>query len=108
MSRRGLSEESARARSEELRVGGKALLLKVDGEFRLFVLSADRKLDSNAIRDRFRCEENALCFAGRTDATHRTCAGIGASVPVRRYCRFRFTPIHLFSGMIASPLTRAR
>ncbi len=47
------SEDSARARGEELRVGGKALLIKVDSEFRLFVLSADRKLDSTAIRTRF-------------------------------------------------------
>jgi len=47
------SEESARARGEELRVGGKALLIKVDAEFRLFVLSADRKLDSAAIRAYF-------------------------------------------------------
>lgn len=44
------SEESARARGEELRVGGKALLIKADNDFRLFVLSADRKLDSAAIR----------------------------------------------------------
>ncbi len=47
------SEESAKARGEELRVGGKALLIKVDAEFRLFVLSADRKLDSSAIRAHF-------------------------------------------------------
>jgi prolyl-tRNA editing enzyme YbaK/EbsC (Cys-tRNA(Pro) deacylase) len=47
------SEESARARGEELRVGGKALLIKVDTDFRLFVLSADRKLDSTAIRAYF-------------------------------------------------------
>ncbi len=47
------SEESARARGEELRIGGKALLIKVDTEFRLFVLSADRKLDSAAIRTHF-------------------------------------------------------
>jgi Ala-tRNA(Pro) deacylase len=47
------SEDSARARGEELRIGGKALLIKVDAEFRLFVLSADRKLDSAAIRTRF-------------------------------------------------------
>jgi len=47
------SEESARARGEELRVGGKALLIKVDAEFRLFVLSADRKLDSGAVRSYF-------------------------------------------------------
>jgi len=47
------SEESARARGEELRVGGKALLIKVDDQFRLFVLSAEKKLDSGAIRRRF-------------------------------------------------------
>ncbi len=47
------SEESARARGEELRVGGKALLIKVDETFRLFVLSADRKVDSVAIRQYF-------------------------------------------------------
>jgi prolyl-tRNA editing enzyme YbaK/EbsC (Cys-tRNA(Pro) deacylase) len=51
------SEESARARGEELRIGGKALLIKVDAEFRLFVLSADRKLDSGAIRTHFRAKK---------------------------------------------------
>jgi Ala-tRNA(Pro) deacylase len=44
------SEESARARGEELRTGGKALLLKTDDVFRLFVLPADRKLDSAAVK----------------------------------------------------------
>src|SRR5258708_16996044 len=47
------SEESARARGEEMRVGGKALLIKVDDTFRLFVLSADRKLDSAAVKQYF-------------------------------------------------------
>lgn len=47
------SEESARARGEEVRIGGKALLLKTGDTFRLFVLSAARKLDSAAIRRRF-------------------------------------------------------
>ena len=47
------SEESARARGEELRVGGKALVLKLDDEFQLFVLSAARKLDSSAIKKHF-------------------------------------------------------
>lgn len=47
------SEESARARGEEMRVGGKALVIKVDDTFRLFVLSADRKLDSAAIKAHF-------------------------------------------------------
>jgi Ala-tRNA(Pro) deacylase len=47
------SEDSARARGEELRVGGKALLIKIDDVYRLFVLSADRKLDSAAVKKRF-------------------------------------------------------
>ena len=44
------SEESAAARGENLNVGAKALLLKTDNVLRLFVLPADRKLDSAAIR----------------------------------------------------------
>ena len=44
------SEESARARGEELRVGGKAIVLKTDDVIRLFVLPADRKLDSQAVK----------------------------------------------------------
>jgi Ala-tRNA(Pro) deacylase len=51
------SEESARARGEEMRIGGKALLLKVDAEFRLFILSADRKLDSAALRAHFQAKK---------------------------------------------------
>jgi Ala-tRNA(Pro) deacylase len=47
------SEESAKARGEEMRIGGKALLIKVDDVFRLFILSADRKLDSGAIKRHF-------------------------------------------------------
>jgi prolyl-tRNA editing enzyme YbaK/EbsC (Cys-tRNA(Pro) deacylase) len=47
------SEESARARGEPLDVGGKALVLKVDDTFKLFVLSAARGIDSAAVRRRF-------------------------------------------------------
>lgn len=47
------SEESARARNEPLRHGGKALLLKFGDCFRLFVLPADRSLESARVRDRF-------------------------------------------------------
>lgn len=47
------SEESARARGEELRYGGKSLVLKVDNEFKLFVISAALKLDSAKIREHF-------------------------------------------------------
>jgi prolyl-tRNA editing enzyme YbaK/EbsC (Cys-tRNA(Pro) deacylase) len=51
------SEESARARGEEIHVGGKALLIKVDADFRLFVLSAARKLDSAAIKSHFHAKK---------------------------------------------------
>jgi prolyl-tRNA editing enzyme YbaK/EbsC (Cys-tRNA(Pro) deacylase) len=44
------SAESAAARGEELGVGAKALLLRTDETFRLFVLPADMKLDSGAVK----------------------------------------------------------
>ena len=47
------SEESARVRGEDIRVGGKAILLKTGDQFRLFVLSAALKLDSAAVKKRF-------------------------------------------------------
>ena len=47
------SEESAAARGEPVKVGGKALLVKVGDDFRLFVLSAVRKFDSSAVKKHF-------------------------------------------------------
>lgn len=47
------SEQSAQARGESIRVGGKALLMKIGDTFRLFVISAALKADSGAIRRRF-------------------------------------------------------
>jgi Ala-tRNA(Pro) deacylase len=44
------SAESAAARGEELGIGAKALLLHADGAFRLFVLPADERLDSRAVK----------------------------------------------------------
>ena len=44
------SEESARARGESLDVSAKALLLKTDSIFRLFVLPANRQLDTKKIK----------------------------------------------------------
>ena len=44
------SEESARARGEPLGVGAKALVLRTNETFRLFVLPADRKLDWAAVK----------------------------------------------------------
>lgn len=65
------SEESARARGEDLRVGGKALLIKAGDEFRLFVLSATLRADSAAIKahlgvkkSRFATAEELLGLTG--------------------------------------------
>ena len=44
------SEESALARGEPLSIGAKALVMKTDEVYRLFVLPADRKVDSQAIK----------------------------------------------------------
>ena len=44
------SEDAARVRGEELRNGGKALLMKGKTTYRLFVLPADRRIDSSAVR----------------------------------------------------------
>ena len=41
-----------RARGEPLRIGAKALVIKTDGVYRLFVLPADRRVDSQAIKHR--------------------------------------------------------
>ncbi|MFL5340544.1 MAG: YbaK/EbsC family protein [Gemmataceae bacterium] len=47
------SEESAKARGESVQVGGKALLVKVGDEFKLFVLSAALKFDSGLVKKHF-------------------------------------------------------
>jgi Ala-tRNA(Pro) deacylase len=47
------SEESARVRGESLAVGAKALLLKTDDVFRLFVMPANLQLDSKRVKQRF-------------------------------------------------------
>lgn len=67
------SEDSARVRGEPLSVGAKALLLKVDEAFGLFVLPADRKLDSAALKaalgakkSRFATPEELLESTGLT------------------------------------------
>jgi len=48
------SEESARVRGEALAVGAKALLIKTDDLFRLFVLPADRQIDAKKIKQELR------------------------------------------------------
>ncbi len=72
------SEESAAARGEELRMGGKALLMKVDGDFRLFVLPADRRVDSGVVRKELGVRK--LRFASREELEELT-GLIPGSVP---------------------------
>jgi len=57
------SEDSARARGEELRHGGKALLVKTEDVFRLFVVPADRKLDSAAVKREFGIKKTRFATA---------------------------------------------
>lgn len=64
------SEESARARGEELRVGGKALVIKVSDAPALFVLPADRRADSGAIRRELKVGK--LRFATREELAELT------------------------------------
>ena len=51
------SAEAAKARNEDISIGGKAILLKVGDRFRLFVLSAALKLDSAAIKRHFKAKK---------------------------------------------------
>ena len=64
------SEESARARGEELRVGGKALVVKMDQTFRLFVLTADRRFDSSRVRKEFKAKK--IRFASKEELWEQT------------------------------------
>lgn len=64
------SEESAVARGEPLSVGAKALLLRTDEDFRLFILPADCKLDSPAVKKELHLKK--LRFATPEELLERT------------------------------------
>jgi Ala-tRNA(Pro) deacylase len=51
------SEDSARARGEDLSIGGKAILMRVDDSFVLFVLSAAKKINSKRIKEHLRAKK---------------------------------------------------
>ena len=72
------SEESAAARGETLGVGAKALLLRTEQVFRLFVLPADCKLDSTAIRRHFGVRK--MRFA-TTEELHELTGLVPGAVP---------------------------
>lgn len=64
------SEESAKARGEEVKVGGKAIVMKVDDGFKLFVLSAVLKVDSRKIKERFHAK--SIRFATKEELMELT------------------------------------
>lgn len=72
------SEESSLARGEDIVIDGKALLMKVDDQFYLFVLSAAKKCDSKKIKERFNAKK--LRFA-TNDELFRLTGLVPGSVP---------------------------
>lgn len=64
------SEESAKARGEDISIGGKALVIKIDGSFKIFVLSASKKLDSSAVKKHFSVKKTR--FASRDELMELT------------------------------------
>jgi Ala-tRNA(Pro) deacylase len=76
------SEASARARGEDLRIGGKALVLKVGEHFAVFVLSAARSVDSSAIKKHLGVKK--LRFASPAELSDLTGLVPGAIPPFGR------------------------
>ncbi len=58
------SEEAAKARGEDLSIGGKAIVLKVDNSFYLFVLSASKRIDSPKIKKYFHAKRIRFATKG--------------------------------------------
>jgi Ala-tRNA(Pro) deacylase len=73
------SEDSARVRGEDIRIGGKALVVKTGDVFRIFVLSAARKFDSSAVKKHFGVK--SVRFASREELEAMTGLTPGAVPP---------------------------
>jgi len=56
------SEESAKARGEDVSIGGKAIVMKIGDSFKLFVLSAALKVDSAAIKRHFQVKRTRFAL----------------------------------------------
>lgn len=72
------SEASALVRGEELKTGGKAIVMKLGEDFKLFVIAADRKVDSNKLKKHFNVKK--LRFA-TAEELHRLTGLATGSVP---------------------------
>ena len=84
------SVESAKARGEDLAIGGKAILMKVGQEYKLFVLSAAKKINSQKIKARF--GERKLRFATPEELMELTGLEPGAVPPFGK----PITPFQLY------------
>ncbi len=73
------SEEAAAVRGVALSTGAKALICKVDGGFVMFVIPADRKLDSKRVRQALGI--HGLRFATREELEDSTGLPPGAVPP---------------------------
>ncbi|MBL7993997.1 hypothetical protein JNM05_01375 [bacterium] len=76
------SADSALARGEELKTGGKAIVMKVSDNFKLFVITADRKVDSNKIKRYF--EVRKIRFATPHELMQTTGLVAGSVPPFGR------------------------
>ena len=76
------SREAAEARGESIRIGGKAIVAKVDKRFHLFVLSAALELDSRAICRHLKAQR--FRFAHRARLADRREKDRGNGVDSRR------------------------
>lgn len=72
------SEESAAERGEDLKTGGKAIVMKTGDDFKLFVIAADRKMNSGKIKKYFNVRK--LRFA-TTEELFRLTGLVPGSVP---------------------------
>jgi Ala-tRNA(Pro) deacylase len=74
------SEEAARIRGTPLASGAKALICKTNGRFVLFVMPADRRLDSKQVRKAFGLK--GVRFATREEVYNLTTLTPGAIPPM--------------------------
>lgn len=73
------SEDSARERGEEMKIGAKALLLKYDKGFVICVIPADRRLNTGAVRQYLHTKK--LRFVSPDELTELTGLTKGAMPP---------------------------
>lgn len=72
------SEESAAARGEAIEIGAKAIILKADNTFMVFVVSASKKIDSKKVKEI--CKAKKTRFATK-DELYELTGLVPGSVP---------------------------